>query len=87
MDSLKYLCLYVAFIGCVYSRQVCYDGYGCFIDTKPFGGTVQRPLAFLPESPGKISTTFTLYSRNNKIDGESIAGKAINDALFFLIKF
>jgi hypothetical protein len=49
----------------VLSKQICYEGYGCFIDTFPFGGTAQRPLAFLPQSPDKINTTFTLYNRNN----------------------
>ena len=74
MFSFKYLFLCLTLIGCVYSRQVCYDGYGCFIDTKPFGGVPQRPLAFLPESPEKIGTTFTLYNRNNKFTGENITG-------------
>jgi len=76
MFPLKYLCfIYIAYFGCVYSRQICYDGYGCFVDTKPFGGTAQRPLAFLPESPEKIGTTFSLYNRNNINSGESISGK------------
>ena len=50
-------------IGFVYCKQICYDGYGCFIDTAPFGGSSQRPFAFLPADPAKIGTTFTLYNR------------------------
>ena len=47
-------------------RQVCYDKYGCFTDEYPFSGSLQRPLAFLPEEPAKINTTFILYNRKEK---------------------
>ena len=63
MFCLKNLILVSIIIGFVYSKQICYDTYGCFIDTVPFGGTAQRPLSALPDIPAKIGTTFTLYNR------------------------
>ena len=53
--------------------SVCYDGYGCFEITPPFGGTSVRPTGagILPESPTKIGTTFILFSLNNP-SGEPI---------------
>jgi hypothetical protein len=47
----------------VQSKQICYDSYGCFIDTAPFGGSTQRPFSALPALPDKIGTTFILYNR------------------------
>lgn len=49
-------------------RDICFqhEDLGCYTDTKPFGGTLQRPLAFLPEAPEKISTKFTLYNKDSK---------------------
>lgn len=49
----------------VSSDQVCYDGLGCFTNDYPFGGTMQRPISPLPESPAKINTKFFLYARNS----------------------
>ncbi len=46
-------------------KEICYDDLGCFIDTQPFGGTIQRPLGKLPESPEKIATSFTLFNRRS----------------------
>ena len=43
--------------------QVCYDNLGCFTNDYPFGGTAQRPISPLPESPAKIDTRFFLYTR------------------------
>jgi len=63
MLSLNSVVLIGILVSAAYARQICYEGYGCFIDTVPFGGTLQRPLAFLPDSPAKIGATFTLYNR------------------------
>lgn len=63
MISLKSLFLIGTLISVVYCRQICYEGYGCFIDTIPFGGTLQRPLAFLPDTPTKIGVTYRIHNR------------------------
>lgn len=63
MLSLNSVVLIGILVSVAYARQICYEGYGCFIDTVPFGGTLQRPLAFLPDTPAKIGATFTLYNR------------------------
>ena len=64
MFSILKSTLIISLLICfVHSRKVCYGDYGCFIDTVPFGGTAQRPFAFLPAEPNKIGTTFTLYNR------------------------
>ncbi|OCT69729.1 hypothetical protein XELAEV_18036653mg [Xenopus laevis] len=46
--------------------QVCYDRLGCFSDTYPYTGTLQRPIAKLPWSPEKINVQFMLYTRTNQ---------------------
>ncbi len=51
--------------GSALGRDICYGDLGCFADNNPFGGTLQRPFAFLPESPQKISVRFTLFSQEN----------------------
>ena len=56
----------LALLSLVYSREICYDGYGCFKDTTPFGGTLQRPFAFLPDTPQRVNTRFFLYKRELK---------------------
>ena len=58
-------------------KEVCYEGYGCFDVNPPFGSTNIRPVGFLPESPLKISTFFTLYTRENP-SGELISLKEIS---------
>lgn len=60
LSNIYLIGILIGFASC---RQICYDGYGCFIDTNPFGGTKQRPFAFLPDTPAKIGTTFTLFNR------------------------
>lgn len=45
------------------SKDVCYDQLGCFTDSYPFSGTLQRPLALLPQSPEQISVKFILYNK------------------------
>uniref|UniRef100_A0A8C8SF10 Triacylglycerol lipase n=1 Tax=Pelusios castaneus TaxID=367368 RepID=A0A8C8SF10_9SAUR len=46
-------------------KEVCYKRLGCFSDSPPWGGTLQRPLKGLPNSPDTINTTFILYTREN----------------------
>ena len=58
--------------GAASARKVCYNEYGCFVDTYPFSGSFQRPIAVLPDSPEKIATKFTLYNKKNQISGERI---------------
>ena len=48
----------------IYGRDICYGDLGCFTDSSPFGGTLQRPIAFLPDTPEKIAVKFTLFNRN-----------------------
>ena len=60
-----------------FSREICYGDLGCFIDTFPFSGTIARPIAFLPESPEKINTTFTLFNQKTSNLGEIITSNNI----------
>ena len=69
--------LLVSFVA---SRQVCYDELGCFIDTPPFSGTLQRPIAVLPETPEKIATKFTLYRRDLGEKGLSVSHNNLPEA-------
>ena len=48
----------------IHGRDICYGDLGCFTDSSPFGGTLQRPIAFLPDTPEKIAVKFTLYNKN-----------------------
>ncbi|CAF3450558.1 unnamed protein product [Rotaria sp. Silwood1] len=45
------------------ASNACYGEYGCFTTGKPFGGTLQRPFALLPDPSGVIDTKFYLYTR------------------------
>jgi pimeloyl-ACP methyl ester carboxylesterase len=58
---LSFLCFFT-----IESKEVCYDGYGCFSDKPPFSGTASRPFSLLPQSPDKINTKFILYNRNER---------------------
>ncbi|MGH0136367.1 UNVERIFIED_CONTAM: hypothetical protein FKN15_060966 [Acipenser sinensis] len=55
----------VFLFGTVYTAQVCYDRLGCFVDTVPWAGTLQRPLGKLPWPPERIKTTFILFTKQN----------------------
>lgn len=59
-------------------KEACYDDLelGCFTDSKPFGGTFQRPLP-LPLSPAKIETKFTLFNALNT-NGATINSSVLN---------
>ncbi|KAM5132324.1 pancreatic triacylglycerol lipase-like [Mantella aurantiaca] len=56
----------VFFLGAVKGAEVCYDRLGCFSDSWPYSGSVQRPSAKLPWTPEKINTRFFLYTRSNQ---------------------
>ncbi|XP_073540717.1 pancreatic lipase-related protein 2-like isoform X2 [Phyllobates terribilis] len=47
----------------VTGEEVCYDHLGCFSDSNPWSGTLQRPHPALPWSPEKINTKFFLFTR------------------------
>ena len=51
------------FISLAYTKDICYGDLGCFTDSYPFSGTLQRPFALLPETPEKIAAKFTLFNR------------------------
>jgi len=77
-------CLYLTFLT-INCREICYDKYGCFTDTNPFGGTLPRPIAALPEVPSKINPLFRLYNRKSPQIGEIITpnnqGELFNPSL------
>ncbi|KAE8589462.1 hypothetical protein XENTR_v10017569 [Xenopus tropicalis] len=58
--------LSLCFLTAVQGAQVCYDRLGCFSDTYPYAGTLQRPIAKLPWSPEQINVQFMLYTRTNQ---------------------
>ena len=66
---IQTVCYIFILFNVVRSREICYDGYGCFVDTMPFGGTYQRPLSVLPDTPQRISTEFTLFNRQSPTAG------------------
>ncbi|KAE8589469.1 hypothetical protein XENTR_v10017574 [Xenopus tropicalis] len=62
---LEILGLILLTSGFVQGGQVCYERIGCFPDEAPWGGTVQRPIARLPDSPEHINTRFLLFTKEN----------------------
>ncbi|CAF1294254.1 unnamed protein product [Rotaria sordida] len=54
-------------------KNVCYDEYGCFTSGPPFGLTLQRPIALLPDPPEVIDTRFLLYTRQSKGKAQAIS--------------
>lgn len=64
--------LFFVFALAVSSKEVCFDQLGCFTDKYPFSGTLQRPLAFLPDSPQKINVKFFLHNRKLQNTSEAI---------------
>ncbi|XP_041124925.1 inactive pancreatic lipase-related protein 1-like [Polyodon spathula] len=55
----------VFLFGTVYTAQVCYERLGCFEDTVPWAGTLERPIGKLPWPPERINTNFILYTKQN----------------------
>ncbi|OCT71291.1 hypothetical protein XELAEV_18034269mg [Xenopus laevis] len=73
---LEILGLILLISKCVQGGNVCYDRLGCFSDEAPWGGTLQRPIARLPDSPEHINTRFLLFTRDNPDTFQEI--KALN---------
>ncbi|XP_053548965.1 pancreatic triacylglycerol lipase-like [Bombina bombina] len=49
----------------VIGGEVCFARIGCFSDSSPWAGTIERPISQLPWSPETINTRFLLYTREN----------------------
>ena len=49
-----------------------YQGYGLFTNSSPYSDPIYRPIAYLPQSPSIVNTTFFLFTRKNPINGEII---------------
>ncbi|XP_069468003.1 pancreatic triacylglycerol lipase-like isoform X2 [Ambystoma mexicanum] len=62
-------------IATVKGAEVCYDRLGCFSDSKPWAGTVERPIGQLPWSPEKINPRFLLYTQQNQNSFQEISAK------------
>ncbi|KAM4011833.1 LOW QUALITY PROTEIN: uncharacterized protein ACNLHF_005632, partial [Anomaloglossus baeobatrachus] len=63
--------------GLVAGGDVCYDHLGCFSDSSPWSGTLQRPHPALPWSPEKINTKFLLFTRELVSKYQIISGNNI----------
>ncbi|XP_062987645.1 pancreatic lipase-related protein 2-like [Elgaria multicarinata webbii] len=57
----------------VRGSEICYSRFGCFTNDPPWGGTLQRPVLNLPESPEVVNTTFFLYTRENPTHSQVIS--------------
>ena len=66
------LLLAVLSVATTQARDICLSDLGCFTDSYPFSGTLQRPMAFLPETPERVGTKFYLFNKNTQA-GEQIA--------------
>jgi hypothetical protein len=60
--------LFLSLILSTYAKDVCYSDLGCFTDSYPFSSSLQRPLGWLPETPEKVGTKFSLFTRQNNAD-------------------
>ena len=60
--------------------EVCFENYGCFYDTYPWGGTYERPDSLFPNRPEEIGTTFTLFNRALGDNGKFITHDNLGDA-------
>ena len=78
VKSLLSLLFAVSLANC---KEVCYGDLGCFSSAYPFSGVLARPIALLPQSPEKISTFFTLYSRKRP-EGELISASNLTGTSF-----
>ena len=74
---IKIFLIFILPIIGVFSREICYGDLGCFTDQKPFSGSLARPIAFLPDKPEKINTTFTLFNKKTSSLGEVITATNI----------
>eukprot|EP00079_Xenopus_tropicalis_P019911 XP_012810166.1 PREDICTED: pancreatic triacylglycerol lipase-like [Xenopus tropicalis] len=70
------LWLVALLVGAAKGGEVCYNRIGCFPDSVPWAGTVERPINHLPQSPEKINTRFLLFTQQNPNSYQEIS--AIN---------
>ncbi|NP_001089627.1 uncharacterized protein LOC734687 precursor [Xenopus laevis] len=70
------LWLVALLLGAAKGGEVCYSRIGCFPDSVPWSGTVERPINHLPQSPEKINTRFLLFTQQNSNSFQEIS--AIN---------
>ncbi|XP_053306313.1 pancreatic triacylglycerol lipase-like [Spea bombifrons] len=66
----------VLLAGAVKGGEVCFSRIGCFTDSVPWAGTVERPISKLPWSPEKINTRFLMFTRENPSSFQEVS--AIN---------
>ncbi|KAM4670188.1 inactive pancreatic lipase-related protein 1-like [Amazona ochrocephala] len=71
------LCLLSAAEG----TEICFDRLGCFSDSVPWSGTIERPIQKLPWSPEKINARFLLYTRENPQNYQEIS--AVDSSLSY----
>jgi pimeloyl-ACP methyl ester carboxylesterase len=72
------------FLTLAYTKDICYGDLGCFTDSYPFSGTLQRPFALLPDTPAKIAVKFTLFNRKQtagQVVSASSTGNSFDAAL------
>ncbi|XP_075704562.1 pancreatic lipase-related protein 2-like [Rhinoderma darwinii] len=65
MMRITVLILHITTLTPVKGGNICFDRLGCFSDSYPWSGTLQRPNPALPWSPDKINTRFFLFTREN----------------------
>ncbi|XP_072280374.1 pancreatic lipase-related protein 2-like isoform X2 [Pyxicephalus adspersus] len=53
----------LSIIAAVRAEEICYGKLGCFTNSPPYSGTLERPISRLPWSPEVIDTQFLLFSR------------------------
>lgn len=68
------ICVILVSVSC---RELCYDDYGCFIDTYPWGGSYERPQFLLPSTPEEIGATFTLFNKDLADHGKVISAEKL----------
>lgn len=73
MKLLFTLTSYFVILTYIACEKICYEGYGCFTNDYPFGGSKERPIGDLPEDPKKINTLFYLYNRAETTQPELIS--------------
>ncbi|XP_077311053.1 pancreatic triacylglycerol lipase-like [Lithobates pipiens] len=60
-------------VGAVKGGEVCFSRIGCFTDTVPWSGTLERLSAQLPWAPEKINPRFLLYTKANNVNFQEIS--------------
>ncbi|KAG8435837.1 hypothetical protein GDO86_013691, partial [Hymenochirus boettgeri] len=69
---MYYQCSLKGFTASGSGEQVCYDHLGCFSNKDPWGGTLYRPIASLPDAPDHINTRFLLFTKDNPDNFQAI---------------